>query len=191
MQFTRWTWALVALAVASPAGAKVYHFDDGVVRVRSGSSSSVPASQPSDRRRVVLTAIQPDTPAQTITYQPTPYQPAPYQPASDSASTAPLLDQAAAQAAGPRPRVRTQLPRLRGAQMANISGQIGRREGWLPFQGRFGSRWKPFGRPEGVWTEWPIAASAILEISTYSCVLPPSTEPFSPNLEGVVIEYGP
>jgi len=98
MQFTRWTWALVALAVASPAGAKVYHFDDGVVRVRSGSSSSAPASQPSDRRRVVLTTIQPESTAQTITYQPTPYQPAPYQPASDSASTAPLLDQAAAQA---------------------------------------------------------------------------------------------
>ena len=29
--------------------------------------------------------------------------------------------------------------------MANISGQTARREGYKPFQGRFGLRWKPSG----------------------------------------------
>ena len=45
-------------------------------------------------------------------------------------------------------RVRTHYQHPRGVGMANISGQNGRREGFLPFQGHFGLRWKPFRRPE-------------------------------------------
>lgn len=97
MLSTRWTLALVALAVASPAGAKIYHFDDGVVRVRSGSSSSAPARPQADRRAVRLSNVQPAAVAQTVPDQPIPDQAAAYQPVFSSASAAPLLDQAAAE----------------------------------------------------------------------------------------------
>jgi len=57
--------------------------------------------------------------------------------------------------------------------MANISGRKARRDGLLPSQAPFGSRWKPFGCPAGIWPKWPGAASERLEISTYSCASPP------------------
>lgn len=88
MQSMRWTLALVALAAANPAAAKIYHLDDGVVRVRYGSSSA-PTSKPSDRRTVVLAHVQPPAAAD---------QPAAYQPALPGTATAPLLDQVAAEA---------------------------------------------------------------------------------------------
>jgi len=88
MRLTRWTLALVVLAAATPAAAKVYHLDDGVVRVRYGSSSS-PASGSSAGRNAVRAAVP--TVAATD-------QQASYPLRWDSAAAAPLLDQAAAQA---------------------------------------------------------------------------------------------
>jgi len=87
MQFARWTFALVGLAGASPVAAQVYRLDDGVVRVRHGSGSSVPAGQASQRRTAVLADPQPASPVQPVSYQ----------PSWNSAAAAPLLAEAAAQ----------------------------------------------------------------------------------------------
>ena len=112
MQFSRWTLAVVALAVASPAAAQVYRLEDGVVRVRHGSTSSTSTStsssatntpiaaarHSSDSRRVSLVAMQSAAPAQPAPDQPVSDQPAAYQPAWDRSAAAPMLDQAAAEA---------------------------------------------------------------------------------------------
>ena len=89
MRLTRWTLALVGLAAATPAAAKIYHLDGGIVRVRYGSSSSAPASRAAERRTVVPA----DAPPPAVVDQPVSYQ-----PSFGSAAAAPMLDQAAAQA---------------------------------------------------------------------------------------------
>lgn len=86
MRLMRWTWALVTLAAASPAAAQVYHLDDGVVRVRHGSTAAS-AGQP--------LAARPAAPSDMPS---APVAPAKaYQPVWASAAAAPLLDEAAAQ----------------------------------------------------------------------------------------------
>jgi len=73
--------------------------------------------------------------------------------------------------------------------MTNISGQGARWEGWLPFQGRPGSRWKSFRRPADLRQNGPslrradlkyrhIPASALLALSR-----------FASNLDGVIYEF--
>lgn len=86
MQLRHWALALAALAAGSPAAAQVYHLDDGVVRVRHGSSSA-PAVRPADKPTVVVADVQPQTAVQQLAYQ----------PVWDGASAALLLDKVAAE----------------------------------------------------------------------------------------------
>ncbi len=88
MSWMRWSVALLALAVTTPAAAQVYRLDDGVVRVRHGNGIGISTG-----------AKRPQAAARRARLQQAPVIPAAIAvQAPDNAAVSPLLEDAAAQA---------------------------------------------------------------------------------------------
>ena len=75
--------------------------------------------------------------------------------------------------------------------MANSSSRSGRRAGWWPVQGRFGSRWKPFGRPSDLTQNGPSLRQETLKYGRIPAASFLTLNHFASNLDGAIYEFTP